>query len=293
MKFGICLPYMKDNYDREAILAWCRTIDSGPFASLSCGERISGNSYEMRALLAAAAAVTERVRIVPSLYVLPMHNAVWAAKEIATLDVISNGRVTLTVGVGGREQDYRAVGADFSHRHQRLDEQVAVLRDTWAGKPAIAGQDSIGPTPVQPGGPPILAGAMGPKAINRAAAWADGLYGFALNGEAHIISHFFDSADTAWEAAGRKSRPYRMGGFWFSLAENAQQELQEYTYKYLRIAGDQLARDVASTMTRHTPEAVLEAINEIEETGCEELMLVPATADLRELDAICELLDKR
>ena len=65
----------------------------------------------MRVLLGAAAAVTSRVRVVPSLYVLPMHSAVWAAKEIATLDVISAGRVTVTVGVGGREKDYRAVDA--------------------------------------------------------------------------------------------------------------------------------------------------------------------------------------
>ncbi len=293
MKFGICLPYMKDDYDRDAILSWCRAIDKGPFASLSCGERISGNSYEMRALLAAAAAVTERVRIVPSLYVLPMHNAVWAAKEIATLDVISGGRVTLTVGVGGREQDYQAVEADFSRRHQRMDEQVAVLRDTWAGKPPAPGLDPVGPAPVQAGGPPILAGAMGPKAIARAAAWADGLYGFALNGESHIIQYFFDTADQCWQDAGREEKPYRMGGFWFSLADNAKQQLQNYTYNYLRIAGEQIARDVAATMTRHNEDAVREAIDTIEETGCQELMLVPATADLRELDAISELLDKR
>jgi N-acetylglutamate synthase/N-acetylornithine aminotransferase len=65
---------------------------------LSCGERITGYTLEMRNTLAFAAAVTERVRIVPSLYVLPMHSAVWAAKEIATLDLLSNGRVTVTVG---------------------------------------------------------------------------------------------------------------------------------------------------------------------------------------------------
>ena len=104
MRFGICLPYMERDYDRATILAWCRRADAGPFYSLSCGERITGYTFEMRVLLAAAAAVTERVRIVPSLYVLPMHSAVWAAKEIATLDVLSEGRVTMTVGVGGREK---------------------------------------------------------------------------------------------------------------------------------------------------------------------------------------------
>ena len=106
MDVGICLPYMERDLDRERILAWCRSVEDGPFASLSCGERVTGYTLEMRTTLAAAAAVTERVRIVPSLYVLPMHSAVWAAKEIATLDVLSNGRVTVTVGVGGRPADY-------------------------------------------------------------------------------------------------------------------------------------------------------------------------------------------
>ena len=105
MDIGVCLPYMERDLDRERIQAWCRAIDDGPFSSLSCGERITGYTIEMRTTLAFAAAVTERVRIVPSLYVLPMHSAVWAAKEIATLDVLSGGRVTVTVGVGGREVD--------------------------------------------------------------------------------------------------------------------------------------------------------------------------------------------
>ena len=101
MDVGVCLPYMERDLSRERLLSWCRAIDEGPFSSLSCGERITGHTIEMVTTLGAAAAVTERVRIVPSLYVLPMHSAVRAAKEIATLDLISNGRVTVTVGVGG------------------------------------------------------------------------------------------------------------------------------------------------------------------------------------------------
>ena len=175
MRYGVCLPYMERDYDRAMILQWCRAIDAGPFYSLSCGERITGYTFEMRMLLAAAAAVTERVRIVPSLYVLPMHSAVWAAKEIATLDQLSNGRVTVTVGVGGREKDYQAVGASFAKRHQRMDDQVAEMRRIWAGEPPFDGADPVGPDPVQAGGPPILVGAMGPKSMQRASHWAQGI----------------------------------------------------------------------------------------------------------------------
>ena len=207
MKIGVCLPYMERELNREILIAWIRAIDDGPFSSLTCGERITSHTVEMRTVLGAAAVLTERVRIVPSLYVLPMHNAVWAAKEIATLDVLSNGRVTLTVGVGGRPMDYEAVAAPFERRHARMDEQIATMRKIWKGEPPLAGGDEVGPTPIQPGGPPIWAGTMGPKATRRAAEWADGLYMWSGNGEKSEIERMITMADAAWKDAGRGAPP--------------------------------------------------------------------------------------
>ena len=151
MKIGLCLPYMARDYDRTRILTWAREIDAGPFDTLSCGERITDYTYEMHTLVSAAAAVTERVRFNPSLYVLPMRSAVLTAKEIATLDVIAGGRVSVTVGVGGRPLDYKAVGAPFERRHQKLDEQVAVMKQVWRGEPLFEGSGDIGPRPPQGG----------------------------------------------------------------------------------------------------------------------------------------------
>jgi alkanesulfonate monooxygenase SsuD/methylene tetrahydromethanopterin reductase-like flavin-dependent oxidoreductase (luciferase family) len=292
MKVGICLPYMERDYHREDILSWCRRIDQGPFSSLSCGERITGYTLEMRVLLAAAAAVTERVRIVPSLYVLPMHSAVWAAKEIATLDQLSAGRVTVTVGVGGRENDYRAVDASFRQRHQRMDDQIAVMRDTWAGIPPFEGCDEVGPRPVQAGGPPILAGALGPKAIARAARWADGLYGFSMGSEKEQTRHLMDMTCSAWAEAGREEKPYFVGGFWFSLADDAEARLKDYVFNYVRNFGDDIARAMADSMTRFTPAAVTEVMAELDELGVDEIFLVPATCDLREIDEVESLMVK-
>lgn len=293
MKVGICLPYMKPGIDRKTILDWCRAIDQGPFYSLSCGERITGYTYEMRVILSAAAAVTERVRIVPSLYVLPMTNAVRAAKEIATLDVLSEGRVTVCVGVGGREDDYNAVGASFKNRFKRMDDQIATMKKIWAGEPFVEGGDEIGPRPYQDGGPPILAGSMGPKSINRVSKWADGLYGFAMNGEQGLSQYFFDAADAAWEASGRDTKPYKMGGFWYSMADNAEEHLKKYVYDYLKIMGEDHARNTAETMTRFTPANIIEALDATEEAGAEEIFLVPATADIAEVDRIAEIIAKR
>lgn len=293
MKIGLCLPYMKRDYDRTTILEWCRRVDQGPFSSLSCGERITGYTYEMRILLAAAAALTENVRIVPSLYVLPMHSATLAAKEIATLDQLSAGRVTLTVGVGGRENDYKAVGASFKKRHQKMDEQVAEMRKIWAQEPPFEGCDPVGPVPFQEGGPPILAGSLGPKGIARASRWADGLYGFAMNGDKGTTRYLKDAADKAWSESGRETRPYFVGGFWYSQAPGAESALKDYVYNYMRSFGDQQARSIADNMDKCSSDRIKSAIDDMESVGCDELFLVPATADYAEIDAIADIIATR
>lgn len=290
MKSSLCLPYMKDGLNRQTLKDWCTAADAGPFHSLSCGERITGPTLEMRAVLAAAAAFTERVRIVPSLYVLPMHSAVWAAKEIATLDVISEGRVTVTVGIGGRPGDYAAVGADATNRHARMDAQVASMKATWAGIAPAEGLDPVGPKPLQAGGPPILVGAMGPKAIRRAAEWADGIYAFSMNGEYEETLHMFNMAREAWQQAGRSEAPYLAGGFWYCLADDAEQKMRDYAYNYLAIAGPEIAQAVADSMSRFTSEAVSEALDNLRRAGCEECFLVPASDALSEVERLKPLL---
>jgi alkanesulfonate monooxygenase SsuD/methylene tetrahydromethanopterin reductase-like flavin-dependent oxidoreductase (luciferase family) len=293
MKIGVCMPYMEPEFTRERMLAWCRLADDGPFSSISCGERITGPSEDMRVLLAAAAAITERVRIVPSLYVLPMHSAVRAAKEIASLDVVSGGRVTLAVGVGGREADYRAVGASHERRYQRLDAQIAEMRQIWQGVPPFEGADPVGPVPVQRGGPPILTGSMGPKAIARASHWADGIYAWSGNGQKAEIARILDLADESWEETGRSEPPRRLAGFWYSLAPDGAQRLQRYVYDYIEILGEGLAAAMAKRMDRATPDAVRESLDAMEELGCEEVLLVPATAELAEVEQAAEIVAAR
>lgn len=286
MKIGLCMPYMERDYNRKAILEWCRRTDQGPFSSISCGERITGYTFEMRILLAAAAAVTERVRIVPSLYVLPMHSAVWAAKEIATLDQLSDGRVDVVVGVGGREQDYRAVGANFSKRHQRMDEQIVEMRRIWRGEEPFPGCGEVGPRPVQKEGPALFAGAMGPKPIARASHWAQGLYGFAMNGEAGLTQYFKESAESAWRDTGRAEKPYFIGGFWYSLADDSQARLKQYVFNYLKVFGDDQAEATAASMTRYNEANIVDALRGMRDLGVDELFLVPATADIAEVERI-------
>lgn len=294
MEVGICLPYMKPGLDRETLLGFARAVEAGPFASLSCGERITGPTVDLPTTLAAAAAVTERVRIVPSLYVLPLHDPVKAAKEIATLDVLSGGRVQVTVGVGGRPKDYQAVSAPFERRHARMDQQVARMRSIWRGDAPFEGADPVGPAPVQPGGPPLLAGVMGPKATARAARWADGVYVWSGNGVKSEIAHLLEQTDRAWEAAGRDRPPRRVGGFWYSLApDDALGKLRGYVHDYILFHGERAARAMAERMDRATPEAVQASLDDLEAAGCDEVFLVPATAELAEVERAAEIVARR
>ena len=174
MDIGIALPTMAPGYGPTTTVDWARGIDAGPFSSVSTGERISFDNQDWTVALAAAAAVTERVRVIANVVVLPLHPAAEVAKQAVALDQVSNGRFTLGVGGGGREHDYRSLGASFSRRHAHLDEQVAELRRLWAGEPPFEGADPIGPPPVQAGGAPPLAGLLRPQSMAPAAPRAQG-----------------------------------------------------------------------------------------------------------------------
>ncbi len=293
MKIGLCLPYMKHGLTREDYHAWFRHIDQGPFHSLSCGERIIGPTYDMRILLASAAALTENVEINTTLYVLPMHDPVRAAKEIATLDVMSGGRLKVTVGYGGRPWDYQAVGMEYKGRHARMDQQIAKMKSIWAQEPPFEGVDPVGPVPAQAGGPQIYTGAMGPKGMARSAQWADGVYAFSGNGEQEEIRNTLQMADDAWVEAGRSEVPYHLGGFWYSLADDGQQKLHDYVYNYLIIAGEDVANWMADNQHRSNADAVKEALDNLEAAGCAEAMLSPVTAELCEIDRLVDILETR
>ena len=292
MKIGMNLPVMVPGLDRDRILEWSRRVDQGPYASLAAGERITFPNPEMMVTLAAAAAVTERVRLAFNVLVLPMHSAVLIAKQVATLDVISAGRVTLGVGVGGREEDYRAVGVALDERRLgRLEEQVGMMRCAWAGEPVVDGAlRPVEPAPVQPGGPEILAGSLFPKSIRRAARWADGLCGFSFGPSAEEVGRQFELARTAWKREARSSPPRLVTGCWFALGSGGRAQMDEYLHRYLNFMGPGVAQALAPTVTTISGPALRDAARMIEDLGADELILAPTTSDPDEVHRVADLL---
>ena len=120
MKIGMTLPSMVGEYDRDTTLQWCRGIDAGPFSSLACGERIAFRNQEMRVLLAAAAALTERVRIVPTLYVLPMHRTGNHSRSFATEKCRAHLWALPSVARRTRQRSVDLLGPSLPVEKQRL-----------------------------------------------------------------------------------------------------------------------------------------------------------------------------
>ena len=290
MKIGLSLPTMLGSgpgsgIDRATVLAWCRRIEDDGYDTLGIGERISYRNLEMFSVLSAAAAVTERVRLASTIVVLPMHSEVWVAKQTATLDVLSDGRVTLGVGVGGRREDYDALGRSFGNRFDRLDQQVEKIRAIWAGASPGEGLEPVGPSPVQEHNP-ILSGSKGPRSIARSARWADGIAGFEMDPSATGLQRSASAMTAAWETAGRTTPPHRMTSFWFALGTGAEERLQEYARHYLAVFGPELADALASSCTVAGDDGVLRAVEACREAGFDEIQLVPTSADLGELDRL-------
>jgi alkanesulfonate monooxygenase SsuD/methylene tetrahydromethanopterin reductase-like flavin-dependent oxidoreductase (luciferase family) len=270
---------------REQFVAWCRGIDEGPWSGLAVPERITYPSAEMMTSLAAAAVLTERVRLATTIVVLPSHDEVRAAKQLATVDVLSDGRLTVGVGVGGRDHDYEAVGASTARRWQRLDDQVARMRSIWSGSAPFEGADPVGPVPVQAGGPPLIAGVAGPKATARAARWADGVDGpWAVTGSTANLARAAERVRTAWAEAGRTDAPVISTSLWYALGPDAEDRLRGYVYDYMRIFGEDAARAGAVAARCHDADALRATVDEIAAAGLDELWLVPTTADPAELE---------
>src|SRR6266540_3397367 len=165
MEVGVGLPAGVPGTPGDLVLEWARRADSGPFASAGVIDRVAYGNYDPFLSLAAAAAVTSRLRLVTMVVIGPLRNQAMLAKQAASLDALSGGRLTLGVAIGARHEDYDVMGIDHRDRGRRFDQQLAYLREAF--------QDSgpIGPRPAQPDGPDLLVGGSTGRAFARMARY--------------------------------------------------------------------------------------------------------------------------
>jgi alkanesulfonate monooxygenase SsuD/methylene tetrahydromethanopterin reductase-like flavin-dependent oxidoreductase (luciferase family) len=280
------MPVMEPDLDAATLKAWARMIDGGPFSSLCWGERIAFDNPECLTLLGALAAWTDRVRLVTTVVVPQLHDPVMLAKQLATGDMLSGGRLTVGIGIGGRNEDYDAVGADTATQTMRgLADSVAVMRRVWAGEKVTESVLPVGPPPLQLGGPPLLVGTTGPKTVRSAAKWAQGLAGTTLDLDADNQNDLFGVARQAWADAG-KPKPHLATSFWFAIGDG--DAPREQVHRHLRRYMNWIPSEYVDAMAPTTgwagdEDALREVLHRFEAIGTDEIHLIPTSSDIDQL----------
>ncbi len=210
MKVGFHVPQWGPSANREGVLAVARAVEAAGLDSVWVADHVvlpttsrsdypyaknmpfkpEDGFFEALTELAVVAGATERITLGTSVMVMPMRHPVMTAKVAATIDVLSGGRLTLAMGAGWWEEEFEALDAPFPRRGKRFDEQIDLMRRLWRdGTTSFEGEfyelDEITcePRPLQPGGPPVLIGGMGPPAWRRAARLGDGWHAVGVHQE--------------------------------------------------------------------------------------------------------------
>jgi alkanesulfonate monooxygenase SsuD/methylene tetrahydromethanopterin reductase-like flavin-dependent oxidoreductase (luciferase family) len=279
VRVGIGLPSAIPGRDPRLLIDWARRAEEAGFTSLGVVDRVNYDSSEPLVALAAAAAVTTRIRLVSMVVIGPLHNPVLLARQAASLDALSEGRLTLGLGVGARREDYETAGVDYRRRGQILTEQLARIRDHWE-------DGQLGPTPVSAGGPDLLVGGASPAAFLRAARLADGyVHG---GGPARSFAAAAVKVRAAWEEVDRPGSPQLWAQAYFGLSDA--DAVTSYLLDYYRFTGpfaQRIAEAGLSTATQLT-----NFIRAYEEVGCDELVLLPTIADLSEVERLASIVNR-
>jgi len=280
MRVGVGLPATIPGTEPGLIVKWARRAEEGPFSSLGVLDRMVYDCYEPLTVLAAAAAVTSHVRLATTVIIGPLRNTAVLAKEAATIDALSGGRLTLGLAVGARTEDYEAAGVSPRARGKRLSEQLLALRSYWEN-------EAIGPKPAQPNGPELLVGGLSDQVFARVARYADGyVHG---GGPPKAFARAASKTRAAWTDAGRPGQPRLWGQGYFALGDAAEAGT-DYLRDYYAFTGPFAEKIAAGLLT--TPQAIVQFIRGYEEAGCDELVLFPAVSDIGQLDRLADVISR-
>jgi alkanesulfonate monooxygenase SsuD/methylene tetrahydromethanopterin reductase-like flavin-dependent oxidoreductase (luciferase family) len=281
MNIGLGLPIG----DPATLLTWARRADAGPFSTLGLLDRLVYDNPEPLVTLAVLAGATSRVRVQTEVLLAPLRDTALLAKQAATLDRMSGGRLVLGLGVGGREDDHRVAGTDIRTRGRRLDAQMGVMRRVWSGEAYGEGAGPIGPAPARAGGPEVLFGGFKPAAIERVARWGDGFLAAAAPSWAGGL---FDTARTYWKQYGREGEPRIVAQVNVALGpghvvDDARTRMHAY-YAFTGMAD----RMTAGMLT--TPAAIRGAVTAFRDLGADEVMLYCYGTDPDQVDRLAGVL---
>jgi len=286
MQLGIGLPNtMAHETGRSLMLDWARLADEAGFAVLGTIDKPNYDSWDPLVTLAGVAGVTERIRLATTILQLPNRNEVLVAKQAAVVDQLSAGRLVLGLAQGGREDDFEALGAEFRGRSARFERQVGRIREIWdAARGSDRDTGVLGPAPIQQPAPPIWAGAMTPKAVERAARVADGFL-FGTSGSA-AMKERTPGIREAFAAAGKPDATVA-GLAYVAVGDDAGKALDEAAHHVLRYYGQLWTEP--ENLIHHGPASKLaEELAAYEDAGVDILIVFPEIPSLEQVEWLAE-----
>jgi alkanesulfonate monooxygenase SsuD/methylene tetrahydromethanopterin reductase-like flavin-dependent oxidoreductase (luciferase family) len=277
MLIGIGLPNPVPGTPGSTIVEWARRAEQRGFSSVATIDRIAYPSYDSLITLAAAAAVTERIGVATNVLLGPTRNPVLLAKESASVDQLSGGRLTLGLAVGSRQDDYEAAGQDFRTRGRRFDRDLELMHRAWKGEAVGGAERPVGPAPANGSSVPVLIGGMSDKSIERTVRWG---IGWTVGGAPpEKGGPFAERIRAAWKEGGREGEPRIVGLTYFGLRDDALDKAREYLGHYYGEVGLRFAESIPKT-----PQALQETAGKFAECGFDELFVDPTVADIEEVD---------
>ncbi|HXV93733.1 MAG TPA: LLM class flavin-dependent oxidoreductase [Pseudonocardia sp.] len=272
MDVSVMLPTGVPGVTGATVVEWARRADRGPYRAIGLPDRVAYANLDPLLAAAAAAAVTERVRLMTYVAVAGVRNPAVFAKEVATLAVLAPGRVTVGVGVGARPADYDACGLPFSGRGRLLDRALETLIALRAREHPEQG---LGP---DLGDVEILVGGASPPALGRLVRYADG---YAHGGVvAPIFAVESQMVRAAWAGAGRPGQPRLVASTWFASEESGA-AADRWLESYMVQGGPPLpVRDTIKCGAA----AVREAVGTFAAMGADEVLFFGCVDDVAELD---------
>jgi alkanesulfonate monooxygenase SsuD/methylene tetrahydromethanopterin reductase-like flavin-dependent oxidoreductase (luciferase family) len=281
---GIGLPNTVPGTEGRTLIDWARHAEEAGFSTLGTIGRLVYPNYEELVALSAAAAVTSQIRLTTGVLLAPLYtNSALFAKQAASLDRLSGGRLVLGLGLGGREDDFTASGVSMHHRGRRLEEQIAMMRRVWSGE-EFGYTGGIGPEPARPGGPEIILGGTTEASFRRAARIADGW--IMGGGPPDMFAQGAAAVDQAWQEAGRPGRPRKLTLAYYGLGPEARSQAEGYILHYYGWLGD-IAGMIASSAAV-SAEMVKSYVTAFEASGCDEIIFVPTASRLDQVSLLAE-----
>jgi probable F420-dependent oxidoreductase len=214
--------------DREGVLDLARRCEEVGFDSLWVGDHVSFHIpiLESLTLLSFVAGVTERIRLCTGVYLVPLRHPTTTAKVASTLDVLSGGRLTLGVGVGGEfPPEFEATGVPLAERGSRTDEGIEVMRRLWReervvheGRHFRFGPVTLAPRPLQDGGPRIVVGGRKGPTFRRAGRLGDGYISHMCSAGQYAANMEAIAGHAA--AAGRGPVDFETASFLFTVIDD-------------------------------------------------------------------------